>query len=570
MNQKPLKYLMGIEKEFSLRFLTPLNKQYFAECIVDEFPGKSPFIPFFQKKGGFLPWGLYYLEMTEYIETATAESRSFYEMLICDRLLSDHLLSATDEINTRCNHAKSPSTTIAIVHSSTDYGNIYSANSRTSGLHRNFWSANHTPDDKLLILLPFFVTMPIIGGSGCFTEKGSGFAFSPRAFFINCLTSETCHGGFHPIVDIRKENLARGLPKYGRRFHMSNGDCNRSDTSFLLSFIPHYLLLMAIEKEFLSLDELKLLSEPIDTLQLINQDINLRQKYKVSLNNKHEKLTAVEIQYFYLRIAEKFYFSCKKELDKDPLFNKAINLWRYVLESLKTGQREKLKGTLDYAIKHFYYSHLLKAEGINGFTEFNKLLQISILLNQAGKRLEALKEKKESDVNSAVLKFLKGLSSSIDVPIYDLLDALEGEQIKRIECLLYETPFSIKDLKKIKYLVNKFLCLDLSYHTYSNNKKESIWNIWKDAGFVNDSIILKDSDVQYYRNNLQAPQGTRATLRSELIKKYNYNDKTKIKEDKNHHHVSGWNFVRINSTRFELIDPFQQELVSISLEEDSI
>jgi proteasome accessory factor A len=191
-------------------------------------------------------------------------------------------------------------------------------------------------------LIPFFVSRQVFCGAGKVgAENGAeeiDYQISQRADFFEVEVGlETTFK--RPIINTRDEPHAD--PEKYRRLHVIVGDANMAELSTYLKVGTTALLLKMIEDDFIT-DDLSL-AEPVRAMRLVSHDPSCREVIEQS---DGRKLTAVELQWEYFRLAKKYAQDVESEEWTDDLLDR----WESVLEGLE-GDPLSLSKQLDWVAK---------------------------------------------------------------------------------------------------------------------------------------------------------------------------------------------------------------------------
>jgi proteasome accessory factor PafA2 len=223
------------------------------------------------------------------------------------------------------------------------YKNNSDGKGNSYGCHENYLVDRQTPFPQLVKhLIPFFVTRQVFTGAGKVGgENGNeeaGFQISQRADFFEVEVGlETTFK--RPIINTRDEPHAD--PELYRRLHVIVGDANMSEVSTLLKLGTTSLVLQMIEDDFIA-DDFSL-RDPLMGLRAVSHDPLCRQTVELA---DGRKLTAVELQWEFLRLARKY-----AEENALPEAGEAVlDRWEGVLERLEADPLS-LQHELDWAAK---------------------------------------------------------------------------------------------------------------------------------------------------------------------------------------------------------------------------
>ena len=183
------------------------------------------------------------------------------------------------------------------------YKNNSDGKGNSYGCHENYLVDRRTPFTSLVRhLTPFFVTRQIFTGAGKVgAENGSegvDYQVSQRADFFEVEVGlETTFK--RPIINTRDEPHAD--PERYRRLHVIVADSNMSEIATFLKLGTTAILLKMIEDNFIS-DDFTLQS-PVQSMRAVSHDPGCRLPLTLA---DGRKLSAVELQWEYLRLARKY------------------------------------------------------------------------------------------------------------------------------------------------------------------------------------------------------------------------------------------------------------------------
>ena len=223
------------------------------------------------------------------------------------------------------------------------YKNNSDGKGNSYGTHENYLMDRATPFPEIVKhLTPFFVTRQVFTGAGKVgAENGAAdvdYQISQRADFFEVEVGlETTFK--RPIINTRDEPHAD--PEKYRRLHVIVGDANMSEISTYLKVGTTSVILKMIEDEFIT-DDLAL-KEPVKAMKAISHDITCRETIEMA---DGRRLTAVELQWEYFRLARKY----SQDVESDAVTDDVLVRWERVLESLEADPMS-LKGELDWVAK---------------------------------------------------------------------------------------------------------------------------------------------------------------------------------------------------------------------------
>jgi proteasome accessory factor A len=223
------------------------------------------------------------------------------------------------------------------------YKNNSDGKGNSYGCHENYLVDRQTPFPLLVKhLIPFFVSRQVFCGAGKVgAENGAeqiDYQISQRADFFEVEVGlETTFK--RPIINTRDEPHAD--PEKYRRLHVIVGDANMAELSTYLKVGTTALLLKMIEDDFIT-DDLSL-AEPVRAMRLVSHDPACREVIEQS---DGRKLTAVELQWEYFRLAKKY----AQDVESEDWTEDVLDRWEGVLEGLE-GDPLSLSKQLDWVAK---------------------------------------------------------------------------------------------------------------------------------------------------------------------------------------------------------------------------
>ncbi|TWP36875.1 depupylase/deamidase Dop [Leekyejoonella antrihumi] len=181
------------------------------------------------------------------------------------------------------------------------YKNNTDGKGASYGTHENYLMSRQTPfSDIVKHLIPFFVTRPVICGSGRvgigMESKKPGFQLAQRPDFFEVEVGlETTLK--RPIINTRDEPHA--VTDRYRRLHVIVGDANHCDVANLLKMGTTSLVLGLIEAGAVTQD--LTIEKPVATMQAISHDPSLQTKVRLA---DGRQMTAVQVLWCYHEMAE--------------------------------------------------------------------------------------------------------------------------------------------------------------------------------------------------------------------------------------------------------------------------
>jgi Pup amidohydrolase len=208
------------------------------------------------------------------------------------------------------------------------YKNNSDGKGNSYGCHENYLVDRATSFPSLVKhLIPFFVTRLVYTGAGKVgAENGTeetGYQLSQRADFFEVEVGlETTFK--RPLINTRDEPHA-DAEKY-RRLHVIVGDANMSEIATMLKVGATAIVLQMIEDEFITDDFT--LRDPVRTNAAVSRDLSCRNVIELM---DGRRLTPVELQWEYLRLAKKY----AQDNEVDASTDDVLERWENVLEGLE-------------------------------------------------------------------------------------------------------------------------------------------------------------------------------------------------------------------------------------------
>ena len=196
------------------------------------------------------------------------------------------------------------------------------------GYHENYLISRRVPFEYIAhVLLPFFVSRPIICGAGKVgAENGTDpvpYQISQRADFLESVFDLNTMVN-RPIINTRDE--PHTLPAHFRRVHVIVGDANMSEISTFLKIGTTAIIMDMLEQDgkFPSIE----LADPLSATQQVSRDLTIKTSLRLQ-NGTHT--TALQIQQAYLNAAHDFYTT--RELP--PIIKDVLVCWESILQRLE-------------------------------------------------------------------------------------------------------------------------------------------------------------------------------------------------------------------------------------------
>ncbi len=228
-------------------------------------------------------------------------------------------------------------------------------------------------------LLPFLITRPIISGAGSYnrdntlsiSEKATAIKHTHRVTIMPKDRAIFEFGHFlkdlqFGLIDLLLFRPAKfsSLFRKKQRLQLGLSDSNRCDIAEYLKAGITSLVISMIEDNFLK--EIPHIKSKIKSLKLINNDASL--KTAVPLRDKTKK-SALEIQRYYCKEAEKYVKSCE-EISIE--YFEIIKLWKQTLDALENDPG-LLVGRIDWITKRY----LIETAGKDESFEVKKKIDIA-------------------------------------------------------------------------------------------------------------------------------------------------------------------------------------------------
>ena len=227
------------------------------------------------------------------------------------------------------------------------YKNNSDGKGNSYGTHENYLVDRQTPFGSLVRnLLPWFVSRQVFTGAGKVgTENGANpvdFQLSSRAdFFEEEVGLETTLK--RPLVNTRDEPHAD--PQKYRRLHVIAGDANLCEVATLLKVGTMAIVLGMIEDDFFDKD-LSIIG-PVHAVRTVSHDPTLHATIEL---NDGGSCTALELQWEFLRLAQKYADETGLELCGGDVGHEVLRRWEQTLTALERDPMT-LNGQLDWVTK---------------------------------------------------------------------------------------------------------------------------------------------------------------------------------------------------------------------------
>ena len=227
------------------------------------------------------------------------------------------------------------------------YKNNSDGKGNSYGTHENYLVDRQTPFNALVrTLLPWFVSRQVFTGAGKVgTENGATpveYQLSSRAdFFEEEVGLETTLK--RPLVNTRDEPHAD--PQKYRRLHVIAGDANLCEVATYLKVGTMAIVLAMIEDNFFDKD-LSIIG-PVHAVRIVSHDPTLAATID---RTEGGSCTAVELQWEFLRLAQKYADETGLELCGGAVGLDVLTRWEATLTALERDPMT-LNGQLDWVTK---------------------------------------------------------------------------------------------------------------------------------------------------------------------------------------------------------------------------
>lgn len=300
------------------------------------------------------------------------------------------------------------------------YKNNSDGKGNSYGCHENYLMTRETPFPEIVSrLTPFFVTRQVFTGAGKVgSENGTpvcDYQISQRADFFEVEVGlETTFK--RPIINTRDEPHAD--PALYRRLHVIVGDANMSELSTFLKVGTTSLILKMIEDSFI-VDDYGL-REPVRAMKVVSHDPSCRATIELA---DGRKLTAVELQWEYLRLSRKYV----EENGSDDLTDSVLEMWETTLEALESDPMQ-LKDRLDWVAKLSLLEAYRNRDGLSW--DSSKLKMIDLQYHDV-RRPKGLYYKLVSSGKMRTLVTEDEIVWAVDHPPADTRAYFRGECLRR-------------------------------------------------------------------------------------------------------------------------------------------
>ena len=337
--------IMGIETEYGITALSePSQRRLTPDEVAREL--FRPVVDKHQATNIFTDnASRLYLDVGSHPEIATGECDSLTQLLNYER--------AGDAIvNDLAVQAESTLQNMGLAKSLILFKNNVDSQGNSYGCHENYLISRHMVlRDISRKLMPFMITRQLICGAGMVapekTNSPARFVLSQRADQVwEGVSSATTRS--RPIINTRDE--PHGDSSRFRRMHVIVGDSNMAEPTFALKVGSTLLMLEMIEANF-DLPNLEV-EDPIAHIREIALDLTGQTPVQlVDDSAPSSQMTALEIQTLLCQCAEKWLEHRPDEGTPTPEMAKVVELWKRVLEAIRTQDFSKVNRDIDWVIK---------------------------------------------------------------------------------------------------------------------------------------------------------------------------------------------------------------------------
>ena len=261
--------------------------------------------------------GRLYIDRGGHPEYATPECRSIKDLIAYEKA-GDRIVQ---ELAVLTRPLIDPPPTIPELHifknNVDSYGNTY-------GGHENYLISPKAAEN-IHQIIPFLVTRQIFTGTGRVSTHldtgNTSFQISQRADFISRTYSDRTTN-VRGIINTRRREIYNN--EQNRRLHIIVGDSNMSEVAIGLKIGTTVLILRLLEEG--KLNDIPALSSPVTALKSISRSWN----DSFSLEDRKERLTALDVQLIYLEHARRFFSSHSPTSEEASI----LALWEEILAGL--------------------------------------------------------------------------------------------------------------------------------------------------------------------------------------------------------------------------------------------
>ncbi len=303
--------------------------------------------------GGFLRnAGRLYVDMG-HLEYASPEALDLLDLVLVDRAGDQILQESINELGL--------SSEISLIKNNIDHHTL-----ATFGSHENYLVSRQFPftEKGMEPLVAFLVTRQIFTGSGRVgsanlneslitfppTDKPVHFQLSQRADYVVNKFYQWVQMN-RSIVNTRDEPLAD--PVQFRRMHLLMGDSNMSQFATAMKFGTTRLVLSLIEEGLLPPIGI---IDPVRANHSVSHDMTMQWKI---MDHEGEMVTATDIQWMFLEVADKHYRG------RDPETDWVLSEWSALLTDLGKRDPERVADRVDWAAKYVLLDGFRRDEGLD-------------------------------------------------------------------------------------------------------------------------------------------------------------------------------------------------------------
>jgi proteasome accessory factor A len=274
-------------------------------------------------------------------------------------------------IKKACNelqHTLAKPVLVAAVRNNIDHrGHSFGAHVNVRMTRQGYERAIEDPAVLHGFVIPFFVTLPVICGSGrCSSEEGEDlFQTWQRSDFLRQLIGlQTTYD--RPLINTRDEPLSAEPGRYAR-FHIIAFDANRMEVAEYLKLGLLRLLCAAIDAGRIALTTE--LAEPLAAIRVISREPFDQLRLKSQKNT-----TALGIQRAYFAAFTKLYEQ-DVFVDRVPDAGEILVRWNHILTKLEQDPFS-LVGTLDWITKYAWLEQIRSTQELKWSSPQMKWLDI--------------------------------------------------------------------------------------------------------------------------------------------------------------------------------------------------
>ncbi|WP_291527237.1 Pup--protein ligase [Bifidobacterium sp. UBA744] len=289
-----------------------------------------------------------YLDVGSHPEYATAEARDPMTALLQDMAGERVMASLARDAQQRLRRLYGEQAAVHVFKNNVD------SEGHSFGCHENYLVRRSVSLKTIeRELIPFLVTRPLFCGAGRIDEQGA-FQLTQRADFLDdAVSSATTRS--RPMVNTRDEPHA-DADRF-RRLHVIVGDSNRSQVATWMKLATTHLVLCVIEEHQrsggMSPFASCALADPGQAIKTVSRDMTGKAKLALSEDVPvRREYSALDIQRVYLNAAQRFVAGHADAMDGIlPDAAQVLELWKQALDTVESGQWERLSTWVDWAAK---------------------------------------------------------------------------------------------------------------------------------------------------------------------------------------------------------------------------